>query len=1415
MYICKNTSCALAISKAAFPVAMNCPVCQQALIAVIQKTELSEEDELLVSNLPYVIAYPLKRMLDEADGRNRLELMAYSFLNLMKYIGLVLASEYFNSSIRSKELNELFRNNLYQPSFGNWNAFIRDAIKILSANNIQWIFPEIVDGYTLAELKNSKKYTVESEYTDEDGLLKLRKSDLTAIGALINFRNRYLGHGMPLSNDEYAELFSSTYPIYIDLLKSFSCLKAMKMIKTDRLNQYLLQGNEVKISSNEQLIKEDSIWIEQGDTKRLPLIPFYIIPGKFNAGHTDKTQVLVYEQNTGQRMVFYSPESIKAEATGEILERLQLLLNNKEKEEPYAIEVFNHSLFIERIKLHNDKTLQGLKKEKKVLEGIYQSRGEAEIALIGWTGASAGFFFLAAEAGSGKTNLLVHARGRYEALGYPSLLIRANRMGNANLLDELYAILNIPPGSNLSDYGIIGTQENPFMILLDGANEHFTPIELLNSAAALADAFTGGGLKIVISWRVNNLDQVPVVEFSSKETLFNAGQRQYINPLAANAFLLKPMNLVEMEGAWKTYTSHVSKQFKPKFSFEDLLLKDKPLVDQLSNPLLLRLCMEIFNNKGLKSKPKGFTNLWKLWWEQMKNDALESEYLQELANLMAEIKQLQVPLDSLFDVPKLSKAVNNLQVDSPHQQLLRKGIISQFFHEGILQVAFTMEAAYHYVLSASLNENELGEKIKEDFFWEGPAKYKLWDSVYDSESNLLFDLIDDDEFPNKLTGFALAQYMLLHGAEMTLKKLLSNPSSHDWEVLAVALKEIESSRPKEHIQLANGLFDLSIKEYHEYSLSLLISLLQHADKHKADELYRLYIKTEKINSDDNFLALSAYHDKYGRNKEALLCLERAIKLTEAHKNEAKNKLPEFYRLIAKQQMHLGLYKDANVSLDLAEELLRKPQALKNIDVALFNNTRGELYVHQSLYTLALDAYNKAHTLYLSDLGTFHRHTLLALFDVGRVYEMIGEYDKSLEIAENGISLSERALGKLNSIYSDFIQRRGDLFNQKGWYDKALEQYNLALTIELDYFGNTHPYISGSLTRIGDIWNTKGDYDKALEYFERAMLIRLQYYGESHPNVASSLSRIGDIWNTKGDYDKALEYFERALVIRLQYDGESHPNVANSLDRIGATWDSKAEYDKALEYYEKSLAIYLKTLGGDHPDVAILHNNIGVTWNSKAEYDKALEYYEKGLVIQIKTMGEEHPSVATSYHNIGLTWVTKGEYDKALEYYEKCLAIELKTLGGVHPSVATSYNNIGSIWFKKGEYDKALEYYEKCLAIYIKTLGKEHPDVATMYFNIGNCNYELKFYLLAIDYFKKGFSTLKKGGFPFRIGKCYEALDNKKLALDYFIQSAEIRKEDPEVGINDESTKTSIESAMRLAKELGKENELPDWMKEIN
>jgi hypothetical protein len=52
-------------------------------------------------------------------------------------------------------------------------------------------------------------------------------------------------------------------------------------------------------------------------------------------------------------------------------------------------------------------------------------------------------------------------------------------------------------------------------------------------------------------------------------------------------------------------------------------------------------------------------------------------------------------------------------------------------------------------------------------------------------------------------------------------------------------------------------------------------------------------------------------------------------------------------------------------------------------------------------------------------------------------------------------------------------------------------------------------------------------------------------------------------------------------------------------------------------------------------------------------------------------------------------------------------------------------------------------------------------------------------------------------------------------LQYSIDAAEILKEDPEAGLNDKDTLESILHAKRLAKEFDKEDELPQWILEIN
>ena len=143
-------------------------------------------------------------------------------------------------------------------------------------------------------------------------------------------------------------------------------------------------------------------------------------------------------------------------------------------------------------------------------------------------------------------------------------------------------------------------------------------------------------------------------------------------------------------------------------------------------------------------------------------------------------------------------------------------------------------------------------------------------------------------------------------------------------------------------------------------------------------------------------------------------------------------------------------------------------------------------------------------------------------------------------------------------------------------------------------------------------------------------------------------------------------------------------------------------------------------------------------------------------------------------------------------------------------MATSYNNIGNVWDSKGKYDKALEFYQQCLDIELKTLGAGHPYLSTRYFYIGNYHKALHMYNEAINSYNKGFEIENAGGFPFRIAQCYECQLDFNAAFDYYLQSAEIRKNDEDVCISHEATQESIVNARRLAKKLQREDELPKW-----
>jgi hypothetical protein len=566
---------------------------------------VDEHDTRIIETYPYFLAHPYKRALNEDDSFKRLHLLKEVFLNYLKYLGLLTASEYFNSDLKIGDINRAFKNFLYRPQFGHWNAFMRSAIQALNEHNHDWFVKELPGYYDSIE---TAPYAALGE---------------TSIGKLINFRNHYLGHSTVPTEEKCIALWQEHFGILKDLLVKLDFCRNYTIVSSDKTVSWRLMGDEITQVNLRKKLKSNVAMLN-ADNEELSIVPFFILPGEYFIKEvSERAKLMVYEQNTGSRIVFFSPESVHGETNNEkVLEQLNLMIREKEKQEPISMKDLDEVSWKALLKENNEATIQSLLSEKKVIKGIYQERQDAEVALRSWVGARAGLFFLAAEAGSGKTNLLVEMNRQYAERGLDTILLRGNRFRTPNIWEELCYRLNLTPESSLEEAGFVKyEQENPLMILIDGANENANSKALFESIIDFLDRYKGGHIKIVLSWRVNTKSELPQADETHEAIIYSdakEGNREE-NVVARSCHWLKPLNKVEVEGAWNKYVSDKQDKVrrKPNFSYEELTYHDRSLSDQLDNPLLLRLFLELNNGKGLPKSRGGFISIWTLYHEKL------------------------------------------------------------------------------------------------------------------------------------------------------------------------------------------------------------------------------------------------------------------------------------------------------------------------------------------------------------------------------------------------------------------------------------------------------------------------------------------------------------------------------------------------------------------------------------------------------------------------------------------------------------------------------------------------------------------------------------------------------------------------------------------------------------------------------
>lgn len=528
-----------------------------------------------------------------------------------------------------------------------------------------------------------------------------------------------------------------------------------------------------------------------------------------------------------------------------------------------------------------------------------------------------------------------------------------------------------------------------------------------------------------------------------------------------------------------------------------------------------------------------------------------------------------LPIDLLFDDAQISHFVKSIQIDSPYQQMLQEGVLTESVRGEKLYVSFTVEGYFHYVL---------GDVICQRIDEQGAEALKK--------------LVDE----NKLNGIneGIEQCLIRDVNQDKLSRLMWLIDSGG-DVLDVCAKPLAHSF-------------LNIKGQNK-SESELNQAYTYQIKKVANKLF-----ADPTENDIEVLNKGIeYLEETQKNNVVALIYQQINELI------VPNSLRKSI-LCVKSIMHLNEAVRNSKLLDLANIQIVEESELA---ASLFSSL-GQQFSFVGNYEKAIDCHKKSLRINLKIYGNLDSSVGSSYNNLGEVWREKGDYDKSAQYYEKSLAINLKVHGDQHSSVWESYNNLGLVWSDKGHYDKSIEYLEKSLAINFKIHGNHHLSTAITYNNLGSVWSNSGDYEKAIKYLQKTLFIRLKVHSDQHPSVGESYNNLGVVWNDKGDYDKAIEYYEKTLAVDINVYGEHHPSIAITYSNLGSVWRNKAIYNNAIDCLGKSLAIYLKVYGDQHPLTGITYTHFGNVFRDKKDSLRAKENYEKAYNIFLVSLGLDHP-----------------------------------------------------------------------------------------------------------------------------------------------------------------------------------------------
>jgi tetratricopeptide (TPR) repeat protein len=414
---------------------------------------------------------------------------------------------------------------------------------------------------------------------------------------------------------------------------------------------------------------------------------------------------------------------------------------------------------------------------------------------------------------------------------------------------------------------------------------------------------------------------------------------------------------------------------------------------------------------------------------------------------MLKLETNMLLVDDLFDDEQIGDYIKSIQIDTPYQQLLLEGVLTESVKEQNLYVGFTVEGYFHYVLGEVIFRQAEG---KDSEFLNGLIRNNSLNGIREGVAQCLIrdvqhgyldrliGLIDMGSESDTVARYPLAHAFIKMPVMEVFQSLMENPSLNDWTVIKqvrntllenqkqTVLDELDGiiKEAEELRNTINGLLEASSESEFQQALKLISFYNDLNALDQAKTYYTSYIEKAEQRGFNNALVEGLEYlgdSEYKRSGRdgylaAMKAFARSLAIREAEPTPQRQKLQNTYRLLGLAYLSLGLQViKSNEYFEKAKAILledsdQSPElAVINLYIGIVNFWRGLRGIGRwaqadpsllegltvDLFDYADEQFQQAYNYYFKNLGKTHPQTLEAIHYLQENRYALGNYEKAI------------------------------------------------------------------------------------------------------------------------------------------------------------------------------------------------------------------------------------------------------------------------------------------------------------------------------------------------------------------------------------------------------------------------------------